>query len=161
LAAGLIGVGCTVQPSPTGAPRDAGDPPAATPPAGKPPAGGAAYGPGASLGGKRLFPDDNAWNQDVSQEPVDPNSDALIAGIGLDKPLHPDFGTVYDGAPVGIPYVVVPGSQPRVPVRFGFSADESDPGPYPVPLDAPVEGGAELGRRPARARPRPRQLDAL
>jgi hypothetical protein len=87
------------------------------------------------------LPDDNAWNQDVSQEPVDPNSDALIAGIGLDKPLHPDFGTVCAGAPVGIPYVVVPGSHPRVPVRFGFSADESDPGPYPVPLDAPIEGG--------------------
>src|SRR5205085_2513425 len=64
-------------------------------------------GPGAGLGGKRLFPDDNPWNQDISREPVDPNSDTLIASIGRDRPLHPDFGTVYQGAPGGIPYVVV------------------------------------------------------
>lgn len=97
-------------------------------------------GPGASLGGKRIFPDDNPWNQDVSKLPVDPNSDRLIASIGKDKPLHPDFGTVYQGNPNGIPYVVVPGDQPKVPVTFRY-ADESDPGPYPVPPDAPIEGG--------------------
>jgi hypothetical protein len=97
-------------------------------------------GPGASLGGKRLFPDDNPWNQDISREPVDPNSDNLIASIGKDRPLHPDFGTVYQGAPSGIPYVVVDGSQKKVPVSFRY-ADESDPGPYPIPPDAPIEGG--------------------
>jgi hypothetical protein len=97
-------------------------------------------GPGASLGGKRFFPDDNPWNQDVSQEPVDPNSDNLIASIGKDKPLHPDFGTFYQGAPSGIPYVVVGGDQKKVPVAFNYP-DESDPGPYPVPPDAPIEGG--------------------
>ncbi len=97
-------------------------------------------GVGASLGGKRLFPADNPWNQDVSREPVDPNSARLIASIGLDKPLHPDFGTVYDGAPNGIPYVVVAGSQPKVPVSFRYPR-ESDPGPYPIPRDAPIEGG--------------------
>ena len=97
-------------------------------------------GANADLGGRRLFPADNPWNQDVSKLPVDPNSDVLIASIGRDKPLHPDFGTVYNGAPNGIPYVVVPGTQPRVPVRFEY-ADESDPGPYPVPPDAPIEGG--------------------
>jgi hypothetical protein len=97
-------------------------------------------GVGASLGGKRLFPADNPWNQDISREPVDPNSARLIASIGLDKPLHPDFGTVYQGAPNGIPYVVVSGKQPRVAVEFRY-AGESDPGPYPIPKDAPIEGG--------------------
>jgi hypothetical protein len=101
---------------------------------------GGRYGPGASLGGRRVFPADNSWNRDISGEAVDPRSDRLIASIGLDKPLHPDFGTLYQGVPNGIPYVVVPGSQPRVPVRFN-TADESDPGPYPVPRDAPIEGG--------------------
>ncbi len=91
----------------------------------------------ASLGGQRIFPADNPWNKDISGEPVDPNSDALIASIGLDKNLHPDFGTRY-----GIPYVVVLGTQPKVPVTFQY-ADESDPGPYPVPPNPPIEGGAD------------------
>jgi hypothetical protein len=98
-------------------------------------------GTGASLGGRRLFPADNPWNQDISKEPVDPNSAKLIANIGLDKNLHPDFGTVWEGAPRGIPYVVVPGNQPRVPIRYVSFGDESDAGPYPIPPDAPVEGG--------------------
>src|SRR5262249_4236724 len=53
---------------------------------------------------------------------------------------HADFGTVWKGAPNGIPYIVVPGDQPRVPVRIEY-AGESDPGPYPIPPDAPIEGG--------------------
>jgi hypothetical protein len=97
-------------------------------------------GPGASLNGRRPFPSDNPWNQDVAGEPVDPNSAALIAACGADRGLHPDFGTVWNGAPNGIPYVVVAGSQARVPVTFEYD-DESDPGPYPVPADAPIEGG--------------------
>jgi hypothetical protein len=99
-----------------------------------------ALGPGASLNGKRIFPPDNPWNKDISAEPVDPNSDALIASIGLDKSLHPDFGTTYNGAPNGIPYIVVPGNQPRIPVTFDY-AGESEPGPYPIPPNAPIEGG--------------------
>jgi hypothetical protein len=98
-------------------------------------------GAGASLNGKRVFPADNPWNQDVSNDPVDPNSANLIASIGLTTSLHPDFGTVWNGAPNGIPYVVVSGSQGRVPVTFNAYGNESDPGPYPVPPDAPVEGG--------------------
>jgi hypothetical protein len=93
-----------------------------------------------ALPARRVFPPDNAWNRDVSKDPVDPNSDNLIAGIGTETKLHPDFGTFYNGAPNGIPYVVVPGSQPKVPVTFQY-ADESDPGPYPIPPDAPIEGG--------------------
>lgn len=97
-------------------------------------------GANVSLKGRRPFPDDNPWNKDISREPVAPNSDAFIASIGLEKSLHPDFGTVWQGAPSGIQYVVVDGKQPRVPVTFQYP-DESDPGPYPVPPNAPIEGG--------------------
>src|SRR6185503_10152336 len=98
-------------------------------------------GPGASLHGKQLFPPDNPWNQDISKAPVDPNSDRIIAAISADDRLHPDFGTVYRGVPNGIPYIVVAGSQPRVPINLTSYARESDPGPYPVPRNAPIEGG--------------------
>lgn len=96
----------------------------------------AGLGPGASLAGRRPLPPDNPWNQEVDRAPVDPNSAALVASIGVDAPIHPDFGKIY-----GIPYVVVTRAQPRVPVVFQYP-DESDPGPYPVPPDAPIEGGA-------------------
>jgi hypothetical protein len=98
-------------------------------------------GPGASLHGKRLFPPDNPWNQDISNSPLDPNSANLIKSIGIDDRLHPDFGTTWNGAPNGIPYIVVAGTQPLVPVSFRSFGGESDPGPYPVPREAPIEGG--------------------
>ena len=98
-------------------------------------------GAGASLHGNVPFPADNPWNQDISNSPVDPNSSNLIASIGNTVNLHPDFGTVWNGAPNGIPYIVVSGTQPRVPMNFIWYDDESDPGPYPVPPDAPIEGG--------------------
>jgi hypothetical protein len=98
-------------------------------------------GPGASLHGAQVFPADNAWNEDISTAPVDPNSANLIAGMGVNVSLHPDFGTVWNGAPNGIPYVVVDGSQARVPINFTAFGSESDPGPYPVPPTAPIEGG--------------------
>ena len=98
-------------------------------------------GIGASLHGRRMFPADNWWNRDISNDPVDADSDAIVAGIGVGKSLHPDFGTGQNGAANGIAYVVVSGDQPKVPVRFSAN-DESDPGPYPIPPDAPVEGGA-------------------
>jgi hypothetical protein len=102
--------------------------------------GAPGLGAGASLEGRRPFPADNPWNQDVSQSPVDPASATLIASCGGTARVHPDFGTVWDGAPNGIPYIVVSGSQAKVPVTFDYD-DESDPGPYPVPQDAPIEGG--------------------
>jgi hypothetical protein len=122
--------------------------PGVTDPGGDPGGGGGGgggtpgpLGPNASLEGRRPFPADNPWNRDVSGDPVDPASQTLLASCGgLDRGLHPDFGTVWNGAPNGIPYVVVAGTQGKVPVTFGY-ADESDPGPYPVPSDAPVEGG--------------------
>jgi hypothetical protein len=98
-------------------------------------------GVNASLHGKRLFPPDNPWNQDISALPVDPNSANLIAGMGLGTGLHPDFGTTWNGAPNGIPYVVVSNAQPKVAITFTAYGSESDPGPYPVPPDAPIEGG--------------------
>jgi hypothetical protein len=98
-------------------------------------------GPGASLQGNVPFPPDNPWNQDISNAPVDPNSSNLIASIGTNVTLHPDFGTFYNGAPNGIPYVVVSGNQTRVPINFTAYGNQSDPGPYPVPADAPIEGG--------------------
>jgi hypothetical protein len=113
-----------------------------TPPGGDEDGGGQVpgLGPGASLNGRRPFPADNAWNQDVSREPVDPASTTLIAACGAGRGLHPDFGTVWNGAPNGIPYVVVSGGQGKVPVTFDYD-DESDPGPYPIPPKAPIEGG--------------------
>ena len=97
--------------------------------------------PNAPVLGRTVFPADNAWNRDVSSEPVDPNSANLIASCGATRSLHPDFGTVYEGVPWGIPYVTVRANQARVPVSFNYG-DESDPGPYPIPPNAPIEGGA-------------------
>lgn len=121
-------------------------PPPAPPPTGNAVYGdlrGASLGVGANLNGAVPFPATNAWNQDISALPRDANSDALIASIGLTTGLRNDFGAgTWNGGPIGIPYVVVSGTQPRVPVEFTAYGDESDPGPYPVPGDAPIEGGA-------------------
>ncbi len=96
-----------------------------------------------SIGGCPLFPANNIWNRDISSLPVHSNSANFIQSIGITGHLHADFGAgLYDGGPIGIPYTVVPGNQPYVPVNFTY-ADESDPGPYPVPPDAPVEGGPQ------------------
>lgn len=100
----------------------------------------AGLGPLVSLGGRLPFPTDNPWNQDISAANVDPNSDALIESIGLETGLHPDFGTVYNGAPSGIPYVVVSGEQAKSAVSFDYD-DESDHDPYPIPANPPIEGG--------------------
>jgi hypothetical protein len=87
-----------------------------------------------------VFPANNPWNQRVDRLPVARNSAQLIASIGLGAPVHPDFGTVYNGAPNGIPFAVVSRHTPRVPVSFGYS-DESDHGRYPLPAHVPIEGG--------------------
>jgi hypothetical protein len=98
-------------------------------------------GAGANLNGGIPFPADNAWNTDISGVPVDPNSDNLIASIGLTRGLHPDFGAgLYAGAAIGIPYVVVAGTQARVSINFSPYGAESDAGPYPIPSGAPIEG---------------------
>lgn len=93
-----------------------------------------------------IFPSDNAWNQDVSSLPADPYSDQIIAGFAS-SPLKADFGSgLWDNAPIGIPYVVVCGNQAKVNVTFRANStddnygDESDKGPYVIPLTAPIEG---------------------
>jgi len=97
-------------------------------------------GQGASLNGFIPFPADNAWNQDISTAPVDPNSANIINFIGTTTPLHPDFGSgLYAGQTIGIPYVVVSGT-PFVTIKDTQSASESDPGPMPIPKNAPIEG---------------------
>jgi hypothetical protein len=97
------------------------------------------------VAGCPVFPPNNPWNRDISNDPVDPNSANYIAHMnGNTRFLHPDFGS---NPAYGIPFIAVPGTQPRVPVTFDYS-DESDPGPYPIPPDAPIEGGtASTGDR--------------
>jgi hypothetical protein len=98
-------------------------------------------GQGASLNGFLPFPADNAWNQDVSNAAVDPNSDAITNFIGPSIGLHPDFGSgLYAGSSMGIPYSVVNSSQSPVNINFTAYGDESDPGPMPIPATAQIEG---------------------
>lgn len=66
-----------------------------------------------------------------------------MSNAGATAGLHPDFGSgLWDGGPIGIAFVAVPGAQPFVPVTFIWYGDESDPGPDPIPANAPVEGGS-------------------
>jgi len=94
------------------------------------------------IGDCPVFPPDNAWNTDISDYPVDPNSDDYIASISAegDEYLHADFGEDPD---YGIPYIEVDGDQTPVEITFTDYGDESDPGPYPIPEDAPVEAGGD------------------
>ncbi len=94
------------------------------------------------IDGCPVFPADNIWNVPVDTLPVDAKSSAYVTSIGANTSFHPDFGAgLYQGQPIGIPYVTVPGNQPKVGIEFTAYGDESDPGPYPVPPTAPVEGG--------------------
>ncbi|GAA4271130.1 hypothetical protein U6A24_04470 [Aquimarina gracilis] len=95
----------------------------------------------------QLFPANHPLNLDISNSPVDPNSDLILSNIGLTEHLFADFGSgLYQGSPIGIPYVVVNNNQPNVPISFrangydGNYGGESDQGPFPIPLDAPIEG---------------------
>lgn len=87
------------------------------------------------------LPPDNVWNRRIDDLPVAGNSDTFITTIGTDTNLHPDFGAgFWEGEPIGMFYITVPGNQPKVAMTFGYD-DQSDPGPYPFPTDAPMEGG--------------------
>ena len=97
----------------------------------------------ATVGGCPLYPADNIWNHDITTLPAHRNSANFIASIGQTGHVHADFGAgLYGGSPIGIPYIVVPGSQPYVSVSFKY-ASESNPGPYPIPANAPIEGGTQ------------------
>jgi hypothetical protein len=98
-------------------------------------------GQGASLNGFLPFSASSAWNQDISSAPVDPNSAAIVNFIGTSTPVHPDFGAgQYNGSYMGIPYVAVDSTQAPVTINFTAYGDESDPGPMPIPANAPIEG---------------------
>ena len=100
--------------------------------------------PPPQVAGCDIFPEDNIWNTPIDSAPLHPNSTNYINTIGANTGLHPDFGADVwppgSDSPIGIPYVVVDSSQPKVSVTFDYD-DESDPGPYPIPPDAPREGG--------------------
>ena len=96
-----------------------------------------------TLAGCRVFPPNNVWNTRISYLPVHPNSANYVSRIGVSSPSHADFGSgLWAGGPIGIPYVTVPGTQPKVSITFDY-AGESDPGPYPIPSNAPIEGGIQ------------------
>lgn len=110
---------------------------------GAPDASAASQAANGTIGGCPMFPANNIWNYNISHLPVSGKSAQYLASIGLGGHLHPDFGSgLYAGEPIGFPYTVVPSGQPSVPVHFTY-ADESDPGPYPIPANASIEGGSQ------------------
>jgi hypothetical protein len=105
--------------------------------------GGSGAGESPEIAGCPLFPISSPWNQPVDKLPVAKDSAAIIRSIGLDSPVHADFGSgLYDGQIIGIPYNVVSSAQPKVRVSFEY-ADESDKGPYPIPPTPKIEGGSD------------------
>jgi hypothetical protein len=97
-------------------------------------------GQNASLSGFLPFSSNSLWNTDISTAPVDANSNSIISNyVGSNTHMHPDFG---NDPTYGIPYVVVDGSQALATIHLGAYAGDSDPGPMPVPANAPVEGGS-------------------
>ena len=100
--------------------------------------------PGPHIGGCPIFPASNEWNRDIASASLHPLSAQIIAHIQSigSQALHPDFG---ENPLYGIPYVVVSATQPEVPITYGAYGDQSDPGPFPIPLDAPIEGGGGGG----------------
>jgi hypothetical protein len=96
----------------------------------------------ADLNGFVPFGPDSPWTKDISNAPVDPNSDAIITFMGAGRGIHPDFGSgLYEGASIGIPYTVVDGTQGLVPINYTAYASESDPGPMPIPLTSKIIEG--------------------
>jgi hypothetical protein len=94
-----------------------------------------------TLAGCPMLPADNVWNAPVDSLPIHVRSSDYVGSIGSTAGLKADFGSgTWDGGPIGIPYVVVDSRQSKVPVGFDY-VDESDPGPYPIPPNAPIEGG--------------------
>ncbi len=107
---------------------------------------GMSLGQGANLNGFVPFPASSLWNTDISAAPVDPNSANIINFIGATVTLHPDFGAgTFQNQTIGIPYQTVAGTQAKVAVKLGTFANESDPGPEPIPSNALIEGYPKPG----------------
>lgn len=85
-----------------------------------------------------MLPKNNIWNTPIDKMPVHPSSSKFIESEGIDRNLHPDWG-----AAGGIPYVIVPANQPMVTINFNQGKDNSDPGPYPIPPNVPIEAGED------------------
>jgi hypothetical protein len=100
------------------------------------------------LAGLQIFPPDNPWNEDISARPVAPDSAAIIGSIGAEKSL---------GYNLDMNFVIVPADQPLVPVRIMMYPAESDPGPFPVPSNAPIENWPMAHNEDAGALPKPGQ----
>ena len=100
------------------------------------------YAQAPSIGACTILPADNIWNTPVDTMPVSANSATYITTIGPAAPVHADFGSgTWNGGPIGIPFLKLPGTQPKLTAAFLYW-DESDPGPYAIPLTAPIEGGS-------------------
>ena len=108
------------------------------------------YAQAPSIGACTILPADNVWNTPVDTLPVSANSATYISTIGAAAPVHADFGSgTWNGGPIGIPFLKLPGTQPKFTATFLYW-DESDAGPYAIPLNAPIEGGsASTGDRHA------------
>lgn len=92
---------------------------------------------------ERLLPADNIWNTSVRGLPVHERSTAWVNSIGSGEGLHPDFGSgLWEGRAIGFPWNEVGAGQARVNISF-YYPDESDPGPYPIPPGAAMEGGSD------------------
>ena len=103
-------------------------------------------GQGASLNGFIPFSSSSLWNTDISTAQVDANSANIINIIGSTVTLHPDFGAgTFHNQTIGIPYQIVAGTQAKVKVALNAFADESDPGPQPIPSNALIEGYPKPG----------------
>ena len=93
------------------------------------------------------LPADDIWNTRIDTLPVHPRSASYVASIGNSATLHPDFGSGVwppgSNSPIGIPYLQVPAGTPAVTIHYTSYGNESDPGPFPIPLNAPVEGGPD------------------
>jgi hypothetical protein len=92
----------------------------------------------------QIFPPTHPLNKDISGDPIDANSDAILTLIGKQTGLFADFGSgTWEGSPIGIPYVVVKANEPLVTINYTDYGDESDPGPFPIPFTAPIEGNGK------------------
>ena len=98
----------------------------------------------ANLNGALPFSPDSEWNMRVDDAPTVGDSARIIASVGPDSGLHPEFGSgTWNGSKIGIPYVIVDEGQPPVPFDLNLYTEEGDPGHYPIPKDAPIEEGVD------------------
>jgi len=136
----INGTASTPAPSPSPTPAPTPSPTPTPSPAPHGTNNGVSTNIAPTVGPCQIFPADNPWNTDISNYPLDPNSQNYINSIGASGHLHPDFGGAGE---YGIPYNVVGSGQAKVPLLNVDYADQSDPGPYPIPDNAKIEPGSD------------------